>query len=172
MPVRWVLGGTLALISIVGCSTDPRALDSGELRQLIVRGLDEADQENALHFTRDEAECTADRVMDAISDDRLKDLGVDEGFGLSTLDLSPREQDAVFAALEACVDLVHQVSTVMGADADLPEDEARCMAERYVASGPFREAIFAARFDADLNQRIDAELAAAAQACGVASAAA
>ena len=172
MPVRWVLGGALALAALAACSIDPRALDSGELRQLIVRGLEEADQENALHFTEGEAECTADRVMDAISDDRLKDLGVDEGFGLSTLDFSPREQDAVFAALQECVDLVDQVSEVLGADADLPEAEARCMAERYVASGPFREAIFAERFDAELNQRIDAELAAAAQACGVASAAA
>jgi hypothetical protein len=172
VPVRWVLGGALALVGVVGCSVDPRALDSGELRQLIVRGLEEADQENALHFTEDEAECTADRVMDAISDDRLKDLGVDEGFGLSTLDFSRQEQDAVFDALQGCVDLVDQVSEVLGADADLPEAEARCMAERYIASDPFREAIFAKRFDAELNRRIDAELAAAAQACGVASAAA
>jgi hypothetical protein len=166
--LRRAVLGALVVSSLAACSTDPRALDSGELRQLIVRGLERADRENALHFTEGEARCTADRVMEAISDDRLKDLGVDEGFGLSTLDFTPAEQAEVFAALEDCVDLVAQVAETLGTDAGLTDDEARCVAGRYVSSGPFREAIFAERFDPALNERIDRTLAEAAQDCDVA----
>jgi hypothetical protein len=165
--------GLLAVVAVAlgtaACtSSDPRELDSGELHALIQRGLEQADQDNALHFTEDEADCVADRVMEDISDDRLKDLGVDEGFGLSTLDFTPAEQDVVFAALSGCVDLVAQVADTLATDSGLDGEQARCLAEGYAADDAFREAIFSERFDPALNDRIDTALADAARTCGLA----
>ncbi|HJR24649.1 MAG TPA: hypothetical protein VJ804_04200, partial [Acidimicrobiales bacterium] len=155
------------LLIAVGCADDPREPESADLRRVIVRSLEEADQDNALHFTDEEAACTADRVMRAISDDRLKDLGVDEGFGLSTLDFSPEEEGVVFAALDACVDLVGQVAATIGRDTGLADDPARCVAAAYVSSAVFRDALFAGEFDPALEARIDAALGAAAEGCGL-----
>jgi hypothetical protein len=156
------------LVLGVGCTDDPRELESDDLRRLIERGLEEADQENALHFTDDAAGCVAERVMRAISDDRLRELGIDEGFGLSTLRFDADEQDVAFGALQGCVDLVGQVAATIEEDGGLAEEQARCVAEGYVASDPFREAVFAADFDPALNERIDDALALAGQACGLA----
>ena len=158
-----------AVAVVAGCSSDPRELDSGELHDLVQRGLEQADDENALHFTEAEAQCVADRVMADISDQRLKDLGVDEGFGLATLDLTPVEQGVVFAALTDCVDVVAQVAETLATDSGLDDEQARCLAEGYAASDAFRDAIFSERFDPALNDRIDAALAAAAGTCGLTS---
>ena len=59
------------------------------------------------------------------------------------------------------------MAATIARDATLTEVQARCVAEGYVASDAFREAIFSEDFDPALNERIDDALALAAQACGL-----
>ena len=136
---------------------------------VIVTSLEQQSEDNALHFTTGEADCVATRVTRAISDDRLRDLGVVDRFGISELDFSPDEETVVWDALEACVDLAGQVAETLGQDSGLSAEQAQCMAGGYVAAPEFREAIFSEGFDPELNARIDAALAAALQACTNAS---
>ena len=151
-----------AVAGVTGCSGGTTG--DGSLRTVIAEGLRSDPDRGELTFTRDEAVCVAERVVDRLGEARLRDLGADRA-PLDELVFAPDERRVVFGAVDGCTDLVAQVARFLAADAGLPEDLARCVAERYVASEELEEALFGTDIDPALGARIDAVLDAAVTAC-------
>jgi hypothetical protein len=130
------------------------------------------DDPNGLHFTNDEARCTAERVVQSVGPARLRELGLavdpDTPPELSEPPLTEEEADAVFAAIEACIDLERQLVEVL-AGGSASEGEATCVASRYLATDLPRRAILSGSYSPELNAEIDAVLDEAAGHCRVAS---
>ena len=149
-------------VGAAACSA-PDAGD-GRLSTVIAEGLRADDDRGELTFTEEEASCVADRVLDQLGEERLRDLGADRT-PLDELPLDDDERRVVFLAVDGCVDLVTQVAGFLAEDAALPEEVARCVAERYAASGELQDALFGSAIDPELGARIDAVLDAALADC-------
>ncbi len=124
---------------------------------------------NGLQFSSEEAECAADAITAAIDVARLEELGLDmddkAAPELTEPPLTTQEGDVVYEAFEACIDLEAQLGESFAADGSLDAQSAQCVADEYLASGLPREALLGRGFDAALNDRIDASVAAAFEAC-------
>lgn len=124
---------------------------------------------NALKFSSEEADCTADAIVTELDVARLEELGLDLDEGVAPVLTQPpltiEEGDIVFGAFEACVDLPSQIGASFAADPTLDEQGAKCVTDEYLASGLVREALLGGGFDQDLNDRIDATLADAYHTC-------
>lgn len=127
------------------------------------------DDPNGLHFTDEEARCTAERIVRSLGHDRLDDLGLgidpDTPPELSDPPLTQEEGDAVFAAIEECIDLEEQVVDFF-AGGDVSEAQAACVARRYLATDLPRRALLSG-YDPELNVEIDAAIDEAASQCGL-----
>ena len=156
-------GAALLLAVVVGAGCAARTGD-GSLTTVIADGLRSDPDRGELAFTRAEARCVAERVVDRLGEERLRDLGADRT-PLDELDFAADDRRAVFIAVDGCVDLVAQVAGFLADDAGLPTAVARCVATRYVASGELQDALFGGDIDPELERRIDAVLDAALAEC-------
>ena len=164
-----VLAAIGALVGACG-SDDDDARDDAALEATIADVLVGVDDPSALQYTAAEASCVATDVVDAIGADRLRSLGVEEDdfVALTALDLTDEEGDVVYDALDDCLDLQAQLAGMIGGPS-VAQPVKDCAAERYIASGLFREALLTPEFDEGLNRRIDLELSEAFAACESAS---
>lgn len=130
-----------------------------------------SDDPNRLQFDTEQAQCTAEGVVDRLGMERLQELGFEAGAAevpqLSGDLLEPDEQDEVYAAITACVDLEDQLADLLLASG-LTEDQATCVAEHYMATDLPQRSLMSAH-DPELNAEIDATLAAAAEDCASAA---
>lgn len=72
----------------------------------------------------------------------------------------------MLASISDCVDLEAQLASFFAADPSLSGDQAACVAESYVNSDVFPEALFSTEPDSALDARVSDELASAYQSCG------
>jgi hypothetical protein len=127
------------------------------------------DDPNGLHFTDEEARCTAERIVRSLGVARLGELGLavdaDTPPELSEPPLTQEEGDAVFAAIDECIDLEGQIVDFI-AGGDVSEAQAGCVARRYLATDLPRRALLSG-YDPELNAEIDATMDQAAGQCGL-----
>jgi hypothetical protein len=128
-----------------------------------------ADDPNAVHYTDEEARCTAERIVRSLGVDRLVELGlvIDSATPPELVEppLTEDEGDAVFAAIEACVDLEAQMMDVL-AGGDASESDVSCVVRQYLATDLPRRAILARGYDPQLNAEIQSTLEEAGRRCG------
>ncbi len=140
------------LVLVAACSSGTGG--DGSLASTIALRLQADPDEGELTFEPDEARCVADRVVARLGESRLVELGAARD-ALDGLPFDERERAAVFAAVDACVDLEAQIATFLAGDGALPDAVARCMAERYVAAPELRDALFGPEVPPALATRID-----------------
>jgi hypothetical protein len=159
--------GVVALLAACSASDEGQRSEQERLLQSVFeQGGEEA---NSLVFDHDAAACAAEHVVESLGADRLRALGLDvpsrRGPDLTEPPLSEAEGDAVYAAFTDCLDLVDQLTTAFGRDADLPDGQAECVAGRYVDSDVLRQSLLAPSFDPALEDRIDSTVQTAISAC-------
>lgn len=178
MRVRAVIAVAVAMCAVVACGTDEPGSGGTDQQQgsespraviaASIRATGDSDP-NGLKFSSEEAECAADAITAEIDVARLEELGLDmdekTAPELTDPPLTTQEGDVVYGAFEACIDLRAQLGESFAADGSLDAQSAQCVADEYLASGLPREALLSQGFDAALNDRIDAALAAAFEAC-------
>jgi hypothetical protein len=154
---------------IAGCGSDGdsgAAPDSSDdLTSSIAAALAGIEGDGALVFTTSEADCVAASVVGDFEHDRLIELEADQGTDLTGLAWTDAERDQVFASLRECVYLEGQLTEFFASDPSMSPEDAMCVAESYLDSEVFPEALFSSMPDEDLNARIDAELSAAFESC-------
>lgn len=166
----WAL---VCLAVLVGCvdraSTLPSGVDDAvSAIDLIASHKEATTDPGALHYSAEEAQCFAGRVVSELGIDRLESLGLDldedTAPDLSQPPLDDREGDAVYGAMQDCVDLPAQIADILAAGG-APPAVAECMAERYLETDLPRRALVGAGHDPDLNAAIQGVLYLARGAC-------
>jgi hypothetical protein len=173
--VGWRSWAVVCSVALTGCveraSTMPQGIeDTVAAVEVIASDRDAITEPGALHFTADEAECMAGRVVTALGVNRLRDVGLDLENGLppdlSQPPLNAAEADIVYRAMEGCLDLPAQLADLFidgGTTTAAPT--ADCMAQRYLETELPRRALLAARHDPELNTEIQRFLTLAQAAC-------
>lgn len=175
-PVAWTTRArvVVSVVLLAGCAehvSSPRIErdESDEAVDIVVDHYAGFDDPNGIHFTEEEARCTAERIVRSVGLVRLDELGLAVEAGtppeLSEPALSEEEGDAVFAAIEECIDLEGQFVESAGGNAS--EAELRCVARRYFATDLPRRALLLSGYDAELHAEIDEALDQAGSQCGV-----
>lgn len=180
--VAWARGGGVVLFGVllIGCadngSSSPSEPDQGAAPDESAAAVDivaghfaESDDPNGLHFTEEEARCTSQHIVRSLGLVRLEELGlaIDAGTPpeLSEPPLSSAEGDAVYAAIEQCIDVEGQLVAAL-AGGDATEGQLRCVARRYLETGLPRRALVSG-YDPELNAEIDAAISEAGSQCSV-----
>lgn len=157
------------LLVIAGCGSEGNASGgsdaSDDLTSSIAAALVAIEGDGAVRFTSSEADCVAAAVVGDFERDRLIELEADQGTDLTGLPWTDTERAKVFVSVRDCVDLESQLTELFAGDPSLSTEQARCLAQSYLESEVFREALFSTMPDQDLNARVDAELAAAFESC-------
>ena len=91
-----------------------------------------------VHFTRQESQCLADDVVEALGVERLETLGMDLAAGAAPVLTSPplttAEADTILASMVTCARMAQRLAYTDQFDA-LPQSDANCVAEAYFDSG-------------------------------------
>jgi hypothetical protein len=101
---------------------------------------------------------------------RLEEMGLDVAAGagpdMTEPPLTADEADAVFAAMDDCMDIESQLADLL-VDGNVAEDDAACIAEEFHASGMTRRTVLADDEHQPAAEEVDAALNDAGEACGV-----
>lgn len=167
--VRLSKFATLAavLLLLFACNGDDEERDAA-LADLVAEDLVGSQQDGAIAFDEDQADCVADGFVDEFGGDQLRDWGYDEVEGetpegdLTIEDAGQRER--AWQVLVTCVDVPEQVTQILAAGGTLDEEQSRCVADRYVASDVAAHAVFGPG-DPDVNAEVDELLESAVEAC-------
>lgn len=129
---------------------------------------DLTDEDDArLQVTSQEAECMARGIVDALGLHRLTELGLDAEAATAPdvhePPLTATEGDRVFAELDECLDF--RARSIDTFAEGMPEDQARCVADRYLDSGLLQESILRPERDPAFNEQVDALVADATSTC-------
>lgn len=84
-------------------------------------------------FSTDDADCAAERIINAIGNDRLDELGVtpaDVG-EIEEIDFTGDEVATIVDEIDKCIDLNQLITDGLVADGDLPEESAQCFADEF-----------------------------------------
>ncbi len=112
----------------------------------------QADEDDApLPIERSEADCLGRAVVNTIGYDAFADAGItaetvragDETNPFEELDLDPEKGDALFAAMEGCVDFAAALAESQAADMDISVSSAECVIAGFLEIDAFRDAITA-----------------------------
>jgi hypothetical protein len=168
----------LPLVVAAGCAqaADDRALDEGSdedraVEILTATAMHLSEDVDSLHYTREEARCSAEGIVGSLGVSRLEDLGL----GLASRTpprlqeppLTTEEADAVYVAITGCIDLEGQMTDALLVRGRLPEDAARCVVRRLIDEGLVRQQLLADAEHRPPPHQVDNALADAGDACGV-----
>jgi hypothetical protein len=155
------------LLLLPACGEDEEAREEA-LRELVTDDLVGSQEDGAISFDAEQADCVARGLIDEFGGDQLREWGYDEEDGqtpegdLTIDDGGQREQ--AWGVLVGCVDVTEQITDILAAGGSLDEEESRCVAERYVDSDVAAHAVFGPG-DPEVNAEVDELLEQSVEAC-------
>ena len=144
------------------CADDDQpgvAADESEaLRTLIAEDLVASQQEGAIGFDEPQAACTADGFVERFGAEQLRAWGYDEETGQTPEgDLTIADEELrvdAWGILRDCVDVTDQITVILADSGGLDDEQARCVAQRYVDSEIAAHAVFGPA-DPEVNDAVD-----------------
>jgi hypothetical protein len=166
--LRSLASVSTALLLLTACGGDDAEAGDDALRDLMADDLVGSQEEGAIAFDDEQADCVASGLLDEFGADQVRAWGYDEEAGQTpegdlTID-DPGQREQAWDVLVDCVDVTEQVSDILVAGGSLDEDESRCVAERYVDSDVAAHAVFGPG-DPEVNEQVDELLGSAVEAC-------
>jgi hypothetical protein len=166
--LRSLASVSTALLLLSACGGDDAEARDEALRELMAEDLVGSQEEGAIAFDGDQADCVATGLLEEFGSEQIRAWGYDEEAGQTpegdlTID-DPDQREQAWDVLVDCVDVTDQVSDILAAGGALDEDESRCVAERYVDSDVAAHAVFGPG-DPEVNEQVDDLLGSAVEEC-------